>query len=170
MIDEEERKRRAAAYGMQYAPTVPEPRGQLPGAAVQGLPPGVEEEAAKTYGRSWAQLTPQEQKAIFSSYKGKRAMYSKMASTGPAKGKNVGADGRIHVGPTWSESLSAGLKSGIGMRGLIKANKQEALGRKAAADLAANRDQSDTSTAATAAVKKKDEDEDFLSRILGLYR
>jgi hypothetical protein len=55
-----------------------------------------------------------------------------------AAGKRVGEKGRIYVAPTWSESLSSGLKKGAGLYLTNRANKQESAGRETAANLAAD--------------------------------
>ena len=102
--------------------------------------------AQKIYpGRTWDELSQEEKTAAFASYKGKRAMANNLVAQGSdmmaGAGKEVGPY-NVYVNNPW-ESLAGGLMAGAGYGMQGKANRQEAQGREAMADLQTNRDARD---------------------------
>ncbi len=120
-------------------------------------------------GRSFEELTPEEQEAVFQSYEGERDMAGSLVSAGTNQMANSGHTAgplNVYYDNPW-ESLAGGLTAGVGYGMQRKANKAEALGRKANADMVTRRDAQDREYAdrrTDAENKRRDE---WLARILG---
>ena len=119
-------------------------------------------------GRSFGELSKEEQDAVFESYSGQRDMSGSLISSGAdmmaGAGKTVGPSGLYVVNP-W-ESLAGGLMQGVGYGMAGRANKQEKAGRKANADMVTRRDALDRSEADRRAREEEERRQQWLQTIL----
>jgi hypothetical protein len=119
-------------------------------------------------GRAWEGLSPEEQEAVFASYDSMRGMGQDMVASGQdtlaGAGKTVGPY-KVYVNNPW-EALSGAVQMGLGSYQQGKANRQEAKGRKAQADLITRRDAQDRSAEASRAEREEEHRERMLQAIM----
>jgi hypothetical protein len=125
--------------------------------------------AQKLYpGRSWDLLLPEEQKAVYQSYSSLRDQAQGNIAQGQdlLEGKRVGEKGSIYVAPSPWQALAGGIQQGIGHYQLGKANRQEAQGRGALADLQTRRDALDEAERE----RRRREEEERNAALIGAIR
>jgi hypothetical protein len=124
--------------------------------------------AQKLYpGRSWEQLNPEEQKAVYASYRGQRDQANNLIAQGANTARNANKMvGDVYVQNPW-EHLAAAVQTGMGHYQLGKANRNEAVGRKGLADLQTRRDAMDREYDDRRAREEEERRYGFLSSILG---
>lgn len=120
-------------------------------------------------GRSFEQLSPEEQEAVFSSFESQRsqgqAMYDGGQQMAANSGKTVGPY-NVYVQNPW-EALSGAVQMGMGGYLQGKANKQESTARKANADMITRRDARDRQYDDNKTREEEERRNAFLTRILG---
>lgn len=120
-------------------------------------------------GRTWEELSPEEQDAVFAAYEGQRAMANNLVAQGAdmqaGAGKEVGPL-NVYVNNPW-ESLVGGAMAGYGYGMQGKANKAERKGREAMADLQTNRDARDREYYDKRTAEEERKRREWLSSILG---
>jgi hypothetical protein len=120
-------------------------------------------------GRTFDQLTDEEQEAVYRSYEGERDIAGSLIAQGQdmmaGSGKTVGPYG-VYIENPW-ESLAGGAMSGVGAYMYGKANQGEAKGRGALADLQTNRDARDRDIAMREAQEEERKRREWLARIFG---
>jgi hypothetical protein len=119
-------------------------------------------------GRAWEGLSPEEQEAVFASYDSMRGMGQDMVASGQdtlaGAGKTVGPY-KVYVNNPW-ESLAGAAQVALGGYQQGKANRQEAKGRKAQADLITRRDAQDRSAENDRAAREEEHRERMLQAIM----
>jgi hypothetical protein len=94
--------------------------------------------AVETTGKSFEQLTEQEQDSLFRDYDSMRREGEYNLTSEMPQGKTIRggpAFGDQYFAPTWSENLAGAVQKGMGAYQLGKARQGEKMGRKAAGDL-----------------------------------
>lgn len=136
------------------------------------IPDEEKERIRQMTGRSWEELTPEEQDAVFQAYEGKRSMGQDLVAQGSdmmsGAGKEVGPL-NVYVNNPW-ESLAGGLMAGAGYGMQRKANRDEKEGRGALADLQTRRDSLDRAETDRKTAEEERKRREWLTAILGRQR
>ena len=120
-------------------------------------------------GRTWEQLSREEQDAVFEDYEGQRALAGSLVDAGRdmmrGAGKNVGPYDLYINNPY--ESLAGGLMSGAGYGLAASSSRDSRLGREATADMITNRDARDRQYENSRSAEEERRRQQWLSKILG---
>ncbi len=120
-------------------------------------------------GRTWEQLSKDEQDAVFQDYEGQRALAGSLVDAGAAMSRGAGKE----VGPydlyinNPYEALAGGLMSGAGYGLAASSSRDSRLGREATADMITNRDARDRQYQDSRAAEEERRRLTMLSHILG---
>jgi hypothetical protein len=117
-------------------------------------------------GRSISELSQQEVDRLFEAYDSRRAVAESMYTSPDPQGKTVGPSG-IYVAPNpWESVANAAVKVGGGAL-LGKVNRDEAQGRRLAADIATREDFTERQDEIRRAQDAERERRDWITTILG---
>ena len=92
----------------------------------------LQQKAQATFGKSLAQLSEQEMGLLFDDYRGKQQLYDEMAMSDMPQGQAVGG---LHLAPGWGEMIGAGAQKLMGAYMGGKSRRDQAAGRKVAAEV-----------------------------------
>lgn len=122
----------------------------------------LQEGALKKFGRSFEELTTQEQDSLFRSYEAQREAATKLADTPTPQGRMVGD---LFLASSPWENLGAVAKQAAGSYAQNRANKGEAQGRRAASDLQTRRDEMDRQAAEAERNREDERRREWLDKI-----